>query len=60
MTEATHPEATGVVVGADGSDHGKAALEWAADTAVAYGLPLTVLFARQVWTWAPCRCPIRR
>lgn len=37
---------TGVVVGADGSDNGVAALRWAADTAVAYGLPLTVLFAR--------------
>lgn len=37
---------TGVVVGADGSEHGAAALRWAADTAVAYGLPLTVLYAR--------------
>ena len=53
MTEATHPEATGVVVGADGSDHGRAALEWAADTAVAYGLPLTVLFARPDFAGVP-------
>lgn len=37
---------TGVVVGADGSEHGVAALRWAAATAVAYGLPLTVLHAR--------------
>jgi nucleotide-binding universal stress UspA family protein len=37
---------TGVVVGADGSEHGAAALRWAADTAVAYGLPLTILYAR--------------
>ncbi|WP_313676717.1 universal stress protein [Mycolicibacterium sp.] len=36
----------GVVVGADGSEHGIAALRWAAATAVAYGLPLTVLHAR--------------
>ncbi len=37
---------SGIVVGADGSDHGIAALRWAADTAIAYGLPLTVLHAR--------------
>jgi nucleotide-binding universal stress UspA family protein len=37
---------SGIVVGADGSDHGRAALLWAADTAVAYQLPLTVLYAR--------------
>jgi len=36
----------GVVVGADGSEHGVAALRWAAHAASAYGLPLTVLFAR--------------
>lgn len=35
----------GVVVGADGSEHGRAAVLWAADTAVAYGLPLAVLHA---------------
>lgn len=37
---------SGVVVGADGSEHGIAALRWAAHTAVAYDLPLTVLYAR--------------
>ncbi len=37
---------TGVVVGADGSNHGTAAVRWAARTAVAYELPLTVLYAR--------------
>lgn len=37
---------TGVVVGADGSENGVAALRWAANTAAAYGLPLTVLYAR--------------
>jgi nucleotide-binding universal stress UspA family protein len=36
----------GIVVGADGSEHGIAAVRFAADTAVAYGLPLTVLYAR--------------
>ena len=45
-TENLDTAETGVVVGADGSDHGVAALRWAADTAVAYGLPLTVLHAR--------------
>ena len=43
----------GVVVGADGSDNGTAALLWAADTAVAYGLPLTVLHARPDATGIP-------
>ena len=43
----------GVVVGADGSDNGAAALLWAADTAVAYGLPLTVLHARPDATGVP-------
>lgn len=37
---------TGVVVGADGSENGFAALRWAANTAAAYELPLTVLYAR--------------
>lgn len=46
MTESAELAETGVVVGADGSDHGLAALRWAAATAVAYGLPLTVLHAR--------------
>lgn len=46
MTEEIDVAETGVVVGADGSEHGVAALRWAADTAVAYGLPLTVLHAR--------------
>ncbi len=46
MSEATHIEANGIVVGADGSDHGKAAIRWAAEAALAYELPLTVLFAR--------------
>jgi len=45
--------AVGVVVGADGSEHGKAAIRWAAGTAVAYGLPLTVLFARPDATAVP-------
>jgi nucleotide-binding universal stress UspA family protein len=46
MTDAVTVAETGVVVGADGSDHGIAALRWAARTAVAYELPLTVLYAR--------------
>ncbi len=46
MTEDIDAAETGVVVGADGSEPGIAALKWAADTAVAYGLPLTVLYAR--------------
>ena len=37
---------SGVVVGADGSENGIAALRWAADAAAAYELPLTVLHAR--------------
>jgi nucleotide-binding universal stress UspA family protein len=53
MTEATDVQPHGVVVGADGSEHGTAALIWAADTAVAYGLPLTVLFARPDATGVP-------
>jgi nucleotide-binding universal stress UspA family protein len=46
MTEGVDAAESGVVVGADGSEHGVAALKWAAGTAVAYGLPLTVLHAR--------------
>ncbi|HET7352116.1 MAG TPA: universal stress protein [Marmoricola sp.] len=46
MTEETRTQAGGVVVGADGSERGKVALAWAADAAIAHGLPLTVLFAR--------------
>lgn len=46
MSEALEAVEAGVVVGADGSEHGIAALRWAAHTAVAYGLPLTVLYAR--------------
>lgn len=46
MTDAADAAETGVVVGADGSEHGIAAVRWAARTAVAYGLPLTVLYAR--------------
>lgn len=53
MTEETDVQPHGVVVGADGSDHGKAALVWAADAAVAYALPLTVLFARPDATGVP-------
>lgn len=44
MTEAL--DTPGVVVGADGSEHGIAALRWAARAAVAYELPLTVVYAR--------------
>ena len=44
---------TGVVVGADGSEQSGAALRWAADTAVAYGLPLTILYARPDATAKP-------
>ncbi len=36
----------GVVVGYDGSAAAQVALDWAADAAVAYGLPLTLLSAR--------------
>jgi nucleotide-binding universal stress UspA family protein len=46
MIEGVDTAETGVVVGADGSENGIAALRWAAATAVAYGLPLTVLYAR--------------
>ncbi|MFM9034478.1 MAG: universal stress protein [Mycobacterium sp.] len=46
MTEAVDLVESGVVVGADGSEHGIAAVRWAAHTAAAYGLPLTVLYAR--------------
>ena len=46
MTEEVVAAESGVVVGADGSEHGIAAVRWAAATAVAYGLPLTVLYAR--------------
>lgn len=45
MTDPVAMAESGVVVGADGSEHGLAALRWAADTAVAYELPLTVLYA---------------
>lgn len=45
MTDPVAMAESGVVVGADGSEHGRAALRWAADTAVAYKLPLTVLHA---------------
>jgi nucleotide-binding universal stress UspA family protein len=53
MTDAVATAESGVVVGADGSEHGIAALRWAADTAVAYGLPLTVLHARPDATGEP-------
>ncbi len=46
MTESVELAETGVVVGADGSEHCLAAVRWAADTAAAYDLPLTVLCAR--------------
>ncbi|MCB1266267.1 MAG: universal stress protein [Mycobacterium sp.] len=46
MTEEVVAAESGIVVGADGSEHGVAAVRWAASTAVAYGLPLTVLYAR--------------
>jgi nucleotide-binding universal stress UspA family protein len=46
MTVSEDVSATGVVVGADGSAPGNAALRWAADAAVAHGLPLTVVHAR--------------
>ena len=36
MTEDLDAAESGVVVGADGSDHGIAALRWAADAAVAF------------------------
>ncbi len=46
MTDSVVAADSGVVVGADGSEHGVAALRWAAATADAYELPLTVLYAR--------------
>lgn len=46
MTQTVDIAESGVLVGADGSEHCDAALRWAADTAVAYGLPLTILYAR--------------
>lgn len=45
MTGEVEAAESGIVVGADGSEHGKAALRWAARTAAAYDLPLTVLNA---------------
>lgn len=53
MTEETRVEATGIVVGTDGSRDSNEALEWAAHAAAAYGLPLTVLFARPDATAVP-------
>ena len=46
LVELIGVEQTGIVVGVDGSDFCKAATAWAADTALAYGLPLTLLHAR--------------
>ncbi|MCW1959568.1 MAG: universal stress protein [Mycobacterium sp.] len=46
MTQTVDIAETGVLVGADGSEHCLAAVRWAADSAVAYGLPLTILYAR--------------
>lgn len=46
LVEIIGVEQTGVVVGVDGSEYGQAATAWAADTALAYGNPLTVLHAR--------------
>ena len=46
VTEALDMADTGVVVGTDGSQNSVAALRWAADTARAYDLTLTVLYAR--------------
>lgn len=46
MTEVVDAAETGVVVGVDGSEHCLEAVRWAADTAAAYRLPLTVLYAR--------------
>ena len=53
MTEAVTTADPGVVVGTDGSQNSAAALRWAADTAMAYGLPLTVLYARPDATAEP-------
>lgn len=53
MTVEVDAAETGVVVGADGSEHGRAAVRWAAATAVAYELPLTVLHARPDAMGAP-------
>ena len=39
------PAAVGVVVGVDLSPSSQGALNWAADTAAVYGVPLTVLVA---------------
>lgn len=46
MTASEGVAATGVVVGADGSEPSNAALRWAADAAIAHGLPLSVVHAR--------------
>lgn len=46
MTDPVVAAESGVVVGADGSEHGIAAVRWAAHAAVAHELPLTVLYAR--------------
>ena len=46
LVEIIGVEKTGVVVGVDGSENSRAATAWAADTALAYGHPLTVLHAR--------------
>lgn len=53
MTDPVAMAESGVVVGADGSEHGLAALRWAADTAVAYELPLTILHALPDATGTP-------
>jgi len=45
MIDQLEAAGSGIVVGADGSENGRAALRWAARTAVAYQLPLTVLHA---------------
>jgi nucleotide-binding universal stress UspA family protein len=47
MTTQPDPAApAGVVVGVDGSEASTAALDWAADTAAAYRVQLTIVFAR--------------
>ena len=45
VPDASPPAAVGIVVGVDLSPSSQGALNWAADTAAVYGVPLTVLIA---------------
>jgi nucleotide-binding universal stress UspA family protein len=40
-----------IIVGTDGSDHGRRAVEWATEEAARRGLPLRILFAEAPWLY---------